>query len=345
VSHSEIGEPRVCRFPKWHVWTRPCVSPKIPEMRIDRELPGWSNLRRGATLIGIGVTLCLTIFLMDEARLAIESGATLMLVAQEAGDLRPGADVWLAGVQAGVVTEIRFLEDAPHESPHLAIRAVLSREAARALRRDAGATIQPSGLLAPFVVDLTAGRGGQPPYDFADTLRAEISVTTRAIVALGDSLRRVLKELQPIVDRLKRDVRAGGGTLAELTTRPAPFFALREDLARLRSLTSHPGSLERLARDTALVAALRRSSDRLEMVAERSVSGRDSRERVRRSLRSLSENVDALGRRLAAARGTAGRAAHDTELDLQLHLLRARLDTVKSELARNPLAWLRFRLF
>ncbi len=321
------------------------MSPKIREMRIDRELPGWSNLRRGATLIGIGVTLCLTIFFMDEARLAIESGATLMLVAQEAGDLRPGADVWLAGVQAGVVTEIRFLEDAPHESPHLAIRAVLSREAARALRRDAGATIQPSGLLAPFVVDLTAGRGGQPPYDFADTLRAEISVTTRAIVALGDSLRRVLKELQPIVDRLKRDVRAGGGTLAELATRPAPFFALREDLARLRSLTSHPGSLERLARDTALVAALRRSSDRLEMVAERSVSGRDSRERVRRSLRSLSENVDALGRRLAAARGTAGRAAHDTELDLQARLLRARLDTVKSELARNPLAWLRFRLF
>lgn len=315
------------------------------EMRIDREPPGWSDLRRGATLIGIGVTLCATIFFMDEARLAIESGATLMLVAREAGDLRPGADVWLAGVQAGVVTEIRFIEDASHESPHLTIRAVLSREAARALRRDAAATILPSGLLAPFVVDLAPGEGGQPPYDFADTLQAEISVTTRTIVALGDSLRRVLEEIEPVVDRLRSDVGAGGGTLAQFAARPAAFVALRDDLARLRSLTSHPGSLERLARDTALAAAVRRSWDRLEMVAERSVSGRDSRERARRSLRSLSENANALGRRLAAAQGTAGRAAHDTELDLQARLLRARLETVKSELARNPLAWLRFRLF
>jgi ABC-type transporter Mla subunit MlaD len=313
-------------------------------MRIDRRPLEWSEVRRGAAQLSAVVVVAVSIFFMDEARLAVESGATLMLTAREAGELRLGGSVWVAGRQAGKVTAIRFVERREADAPNLEIRTILTREAAEALRRDASAKIEPSGLLAPFVVSLSPGSAGEAPYDFSDTLQAEVSVAIGAIAAFGDSLSQVLAELKPVAKRLREEMRHGSGTLQAFSDRGGELATLRANIADFRGTLETPGSIERLVSDTTLSASLRRSGDRLERLAER-VSADPPGGGLGGSIQSLAESLQALHARLEAARGSAGRAFHDREIQNQVRLFRARLDTVRAELAQDPFSWLRVRLF
>jgi ABC-type transporter Mla subunit MlaD len=295
-------------------------------------------------LIFVLATTGTAIFFMDEARRAVESGATLVLVAQEAGELRPGAAVWVAGKHSGKVAEIRFIEGGGPGSPNLLVRMVLTREAARVLRRDARATIQPAGLLAPFVVNLEPGSAGQPAYSYDDTLQANLSLTMRDVAAFGDSLRRVVAELRPLATRLKKDAAVGGGTLAALSRSKGAFTELRANLSALETLAAEAGSLGPLMADTSLATGLRRSGERLQAVALEA-SGREGPKRFGDAARALAENLASLDRHLNSARGTAGRAIHDREIQNQIRLFRARGDSARAELGRRPFRWLRVQLF
>lgn len=311
---------------------------------MDRKQREWSDVRRGAWLIFAIATTGAAIFFMDEARRAVGGGATLVLFAREAGELRPGAAVWVAGKHAGRVDEIRFIEGGGPESPNLLVRTVLTREAASVLRRDARATIEPSGLLAPFVVSLEPGSAGQPAYSYDDTLQADLSLTMRDLAAFGDSLRRVVAQLRPLATRLKEDAAVGGGTLAAFSRSTAAFSELRTNLSALEELAAEPGSLGLLMADTSLATGLRRSSERLQAVALEA-SGREAPRRFGEAVRALAENLASLDRHLNSARGTAGRAIHDEEIQNQIRLFRARADSARAELARRPFRWLRVRLF
>ena len=311
---------------------------------MDRKQREWSDVRRGAWLIFALATTGTAIFFMDETRRAVESGATLVLVAQEAGELRPGAAVWIAGKHAGKVAEIRFIEGGGPGSPNLLVRTVLTREAAGVLRRDARATIQPSGLLAPFVVSLEPGSGGQPAYSYDDTLQANLSLTMRDVAAFGDSLRRVVAELRPLATRLRKDAAVGGGTLAALSRSKGVFTELRANLSAFEELVAEPGSLGLHMADTSLATGLHRSSERLQAVALQASVG-EAPKRFGAAVRALAENLASLDRHLSSARGTAGRAIHDREIQNQIRLFRARADSARAELARRPFRWLRVQLF
>ena len=312
-------------------------------MRADRKPREWSDVRRGMALI-LGLTVvAAVVFFMDEARLAAETGATLVLVAEEAGELRPGASVWVAGKQAGTVAEIRFIEGGGPGSANLRIRAVLTREAARVLRQDARATIRPSGLLAPFVVSLEPGSAGRPAYRFGDTLPADLSPTLGTLTSFADSLRRVAAELTPLAARLREGAVTKDGSLAALSRSRAVFSELQENLAAIQDLGAEPGSLGLLA-DTALANALRRSGERLTAIGA-TASGREGAKRMGEAVQALRASLTSLDRRLSSARGTAGRAIHDREIQNQIRLFRARADSARVELGRAPFRWLRVRLF
>ena len=166
----------------------------------------------------------------------------------------------------------------------------------------------------------------------------------RSVAAFGDSLRGVVAELKLVAARLKEDATVGGGTLAALSRSRGVFEELEANLSALEDLGTEPGSLGLLMADTSLAAGLRRSSERLQTVA-REASGRDGRKRFAAAARALTDILASLDQHLSSARGTAGRALHDREIQKQVGLFRARADSARAELARRPFRWLRVRLF
>lgn len=298
----------------------------------------------------VGVTsVALLIFFVDEIERAITEGPTLMLSTSYAPELDAGSELWIAGHTAGRVRSVRLRPpDAPSHGGML-IEAVLRRDAARHLRRDASARIGRSGMMGPTVVLLDPGTPTEPAFDYSDTLRAPGPPAQEQALAGLDSLVQALEEARPLAERLASELEDGRGTLPALRRDPeamAAFTAQVRRASRLRD-EAERRSLGLLARDTAWSAALRRSAERLRQLE----AAAEERE-AERGAYTLSEAAGRLGERvremeahLEAGGGTAGRALHDDELARQVSLLRARTDSVRAALLAEPLRWLRWRLF
>lgn len=328
----------------------------------DHETTSWREVRTGLLLLAALAALALAVFFSDAIRREVEEGPRLLVVAREAPGIAPGSPVWVAGRPSGRITSVEFLSPRPAERGEVFIEAVLQRDVARAIRSDATASVEPSALLAPEVLAVDPGSPSAPPFDFADTLRTEeTQVRPEEVMALGDSLLVLLRDLRPLGERLRAELREGAGTLPTLRRDPETLEAVDRRLERLSDILARldrgEGSAGRLLADTALAVHLRSLGARLDSLGahlERRAftgAGPDAAEAAG-SPTSLAAALDRLARRTAAldslletGAGTAGRLLYDDAIARETRLLRSRLDSLRVDLARRPLRWFRFRIF
>lgn len=313
----------------------------------DRDRPGWSELRPGLLLLGGLAVVAGSIFFLDVVLRELAEGPELIVTAAEARDLEVGAAVWVAGVPGGRVTAIRFLPPGGKASRRVVLRTSLRSDVAETMRRDASAVIRASALLAPAVVDVRPGRA-EAPYDFSDTLRAANQIDREELQARADSVFERLATLQPLADRLRTRLTEGPGTFAAFARDDALRASLARSLERLDALAARAseGSAARLAADTGLHRALDRVRDRGAALADDGPGSPGWMEGdLRAEMEELRQGLGWLTGRVTGTRGTAGRLRTDPALDREARLLRARLDSVRTELLSRPFRWLRFRLF
>lgn len=320
----------------------------------DPSLPAeWRALRPGLLLMaGITATL-LVIFFLDEVRRAVEEGPRLYVVTQAAPRLQPGSVVWVAGRPAGRVLSVRFRDPDPDGAETIVIEAVVERYAVGVIREDASARIVASGLMAPVILSVRPGSPARPPFDFADTLRSTVALVDQdRALALVDTLRAELARARPAAARLRAMLENGGGTLAALRRDTSLAAGLEHGFRRLEALLypaadEESGSLARLAADTALATRLERIGQALRrLAAERdSAETETAVEALLAALSGLQSSLAALEYDLQAGRGALGRFLYDSAVLRERVLLEARTDSLRLELLRHPLRWLRFRLF
>lgn len=334
----------------------------------------WRQVRTGGLLLAALTVVLAAIFFMDVLVREITEGPVLTVRASEARALEPGATVWVSGVEGGRVLSIRFLPPVP-PSPsagggasrggatrdgrtpggaraappgadgRVVIRAVLREGAARTLRADASARIQPAALLSPSVLVLDPGRSADTPFDFSDTLRARSTVSREDVTAAADSLARRLSRLEPLARRLAGRIREGPGTLAALLRDGETRRSLRRHLGGLAALAGEAsrGGAVRLARDTVLRARLGRIAARVEDLETGDVRGEIRR--LATELGELRTRLRRLESRADAGRGSVGRWLRDEAVRRELRALRGSLEELPGVLLRSPLRWLRIRPF
>lgn len=313
-------------------------------MRTDPTRLEWRRLRTGLLLVGGIAVAVLVVFFLDVVLRELSEGPTLHVAAERASNLRPGAEVWVAGVPAGRVLAVDFREPGTGTGRRVLVRTVLDREAAELLRTDASAVIREAALLAPAVVSVRPG-DADDLFDFSDTLRSQPRTGAEDILVRADSLRRRLNALRPLTDSLDRRLSEGPGTLAALREDSALAAGLRSGLVRARRLAGRAegGSARLLSEDSALAAAWGRIAARGDTL-RRTLPG-DRIAELDRTLAAVDRRLDALERSLAEPRGTAGRLLHDGALERERREMEARIDSLRAELLRQPFRWLRFRLF
>ncbi|MGD8495881.1 MAG: MlaD family protein [Gemmatimonadales bacterium] len=309
----------------------------------------WSDVRLGLILLAAAVPLAIGVFWLDEIQRMFVEGPQLVVTADEIHGLEPGDGVWIAGHAAGRVTEISFVGTAGEEAGRVAVRLVLLRDAAPALRRDAQARIGSGALLEPPVVKISPGSPGAPPYDFADTLAVSTLPGLEEFRALADSGRAALESLQGAAGTLKRELETGSGTLPRLRRDPELVARLQRSRTRaaaLRQAWDESGAAT-VWRDTVLHARAAGVADRLRdlstAVAADSTLGAAAQ--IPPALDALGARANRLSRRLEAAEGTLGRLGADDELRRQTERTRALLDSLLVESKERPLRFLHFRLF
>jgi hypothetical protein len=294
----------------------------------------------------------LAVFFLDDVLRATQEGPRITIAAASAPGLEPGTAVWVAGQPVGRVLDVVFRPPDRARGDNVIIHAVLRRTVGDVIRADASVAMHPSGLLEPVVVSIRPGTPSLPPFDFADTLRAvSEALDQEYVLELLDSLREAGSRLSDRAGRLGRVLDGSSGTLSALASDESLRAVLRQDLGRLRDVLARDleaGSLGRLMTDTLMPARMDSVRARLAVLSQ--MSGEDHEERI--GFETLAGHLDGLMTRIAgleamldAGEGTAGRALRDREVQDQLTLLRARLDSVVAELTARPDRWLRLRIF
>jgi len=311
----------------------------------------WRDVRTGAlVLLGL-VPVAAGVFFLDALRRAFIEGPTLIVVAEEIGGLTPGAAVWVAGKPAGRVTHISFIDARVDRPGSIALRVVLRRRAAPALRRDAHAQVGRSALLSPPIVKLDPGSPALPPFDFADTLVVSPAPDVDDFRALADSGRHAVGELAVGLGRLARELDTGRGTLPRLRRDPGLAGELArqgERAAALRAAWGGDDGPRALLADTAVRRSARRLGADLGALRARSADttpAARSRRDLAAALASVRERLGRLEERLELGEGTLGRMATDDALRTRATRARAALDSLRADAAAHPLRYLRFRLF
>jgi ABC-type transporter Mla subunit MlaD len=297
-------------------------------------------------------TVSLAVFFLDDVLRATQEGPRITIAAASAPGLEPGSTVWVAGQPVGRVLDVLFRPPAAASHDNVIIRGVLQRTVGDVIRADASVSIRPSDLLAPVVVSIRPGTPSLPPFDFSDTLRVvSEALDQEYVLELLDSLRAAGTQLSDRAGRLDRMLDGSSGTLSALVADESLRAALRRDLARLRDLLARDleaGTLGRLLTDSLMPARMDSVRARLATFSEAAGEGEEERTRLEtlaRNLDGLMTRIAGLEARLDAGEGTAGRALRDREIQDQMALLRARLDSVVAELSARPDRWLRFRIF
>jgi phospholipid/cholesterol/gamma-HCH transport system substrate-binding protein len=298
------------------------------------------------SLVGISTF----VFFLDTIRRSLLEGPRIVVLAAEARGLIPGSDVWIAGSPAGRVTDVAFGDPAGPEGGRVVVHALLHRTAIPYLRAGAEARISSSSLLAPVVLKLTPGDPSSGPFDPVDTLSVPRNETTEEFVRLAGDSRVVMESLFFELEALRERLDEGPGTIASLRGDSVLLSRFRRLADQARTLSDAIGERDGLASLIAgdsvgpalggLVSGFRTLA-----AGSQPTEVRDSVVELVSALERISVSLSTLDSDLRAGRGTAGRALNDDEIVRQQRLLRARLDSVRSELMWQPWRWLRFKLF
>jgi phospholipid/cholesterol/gamma-HCH transport system substrate-binding protein len=290
----------------------------------------WSELKIGVlTLIAIVIAAGVIFLLSGEGGFFWQRYA-LKARFPNAGGLKSGAPVRLAGVEVGSVTAIEFAGD------RVDITFELSKDMRPRVTDQSVAIIGSVSLLGESALDIKAATAGTPIPDWGYVK------TGRTPGQLADVSEQANQGLIQATELL-RDIRTGKGSLGKLVTDDTLY---RETTALLEAakavaenLRAGRGTLGRLNNDPAAYEALKTSLENLQGITDRINNGEGSLGRLLKddafadSLNSATKNIDGITARLNRGEGTAGRLLTDDALYKRIDALTARLDEVMTKLS------------
>src|ERR1039457_1754143 len=169
----------------------------------------WSQLKVGVFIVCALVFLAAGILLMGkQTKLFVPKGKFFVIMSDVAG-LKVGAPVWLAGVDVGTVTAIRF--DKPRETNEVKVTLEVDSEALKKIASDSTITVKTRGLMGEKYVDITPGQvySRAPPTQLHGT----------SLIKLDDVMAKAGTAFDQLNDIIKK-VNLGEGTLGRFTKDP-----------------------------------------------------------------------------------------------------------------------------
>ena len=299
---------------------------------------GWAQVRAGIFILAILVVLAGAILLMGQKTKLFTATNTLHITMDNVAGLKVGAPVWLAGVDVGVVEQIRF--KAPKTSNEVKITMEVDREALKKVGPDSRITIKTRGLMGEKYVDIVPSQHYyEKPGD---------SFSGQSVPSIDDVAQKAggtFDKLNSIAD----DIRQGKGTLGKLATDTTLYTSTVQLSTELRQLTatinSGQGSLGRFTRSNEpydkMMSILTRADQTLQEIqnSEGTLSRLIYDKSLFTKLTALADksiqaadDVRELNRKLTSKESTLGMLLNDKELHDKALTLITRADTSMKDL-------------
>jgi phospholipid/cholesterol/gamma-HCH transport system substrate-binding protein len=243
----------------------------------------WSQVRMGIFIVVALLLFAAGVLLMGNKTKMFVSKGKLSLIMTDVAGLKVGAPVWLAGVDVGVVTSIRF--ERPDQANEVEITLEVDQGSLRKIGKDSTITIKTRGLMGEKYVDITPSRHlvTVPETRVYGTNVPKLDdVMQKAAVAfdhLNDTMEKVtngqgsvgkmiadprlyenLTKLSSELNRFISTANSGEGTIGKLNNSPELYDRMLSTLAHadatLNDLEQADGTLNKLIYDKSLYEKL-----------------------------------------------------------------------------------------
>jgi phospholipid/cholesterol/gamma-HCH transport system substrate-binding protein len=294
----------------------------------------WSQLRVGLTVLIASITLMVLIFLMSGTGGWFTRKITLRSYLDNAGGLREGAPVRLAGVDIGNVTRIRIVGGNPLTPVEITMK--VNTKYSFNLRKDSVTLLSTAGVLGETYVDIDSSAAKGPEARDGDTLPAHSQPELQDVVRASQGTLQNMDALLKRVDRILAFVESGQGSLGKVIYDPALYDQLNTTVAEFKGLVDDiqngKGTLGPLFTSDEAYKKAVAAIDKLNAIADDLQQGKGTAGKLLKdpalyeNANQTITNVRQLTGDINAGKGALGKMTHDQEFA-------ARLQTTVNNLA------------
>ena len=289
----------------------------------------WSQLKVGLVSIASLTLLAATIFLITGQTGFFSETAMLHTYSSDAGGLKTGAVVRLAGVDVGNISQVSLSgRSEPGEAVEITFE--VNSRFLPDIRSDSRVMLAAEGLLGERYINITKGTAeAEPiadggPVPFRET--AEFSELVGGSRDLLDNLNVLTSRLNSVVETIE----TGQGTVGKFVTDDTLFRRLDATVSQAETLVADlnegKGSLGRLLKSEEFYTKVDTTVDKLQSIADKIESGDGTVARLINdpSLYRNAEQLMASGRTMLdninQGQGTLGKLATEDEFYQRLNL-------------------------
>jgi phospholipid/cholesterol/gamma-HCH transport system substrate-binding protein len=313
----------------------------------------WDQLKVGSLIVVALLVLGVALYKLGKAVNLFSKRYELHAFLKEAGGLRVGGSVMVAGQLAGNIKDIRFLPVDNDTLRNIKIIVGIDQALQEQVRRDSKARVRTLGLLGDKIIDISPGTPRFTPLHNGDTIPVQPSldyeeVLGKAALAVDDVV-GLTKDMRILTQSLV----SGKGTMGQLLTNPALYNQLESTLGRTNALLyrvqTSRGTIARFLDDPRLYDEMVGAIGGVDslLVAMRSRNGSIGRlltdtsmyaqgVATIQSFAAIAANADSLMKGIAAGRGMAGKMLTDDELYTSLQKLVNDFAALIADIRKDP---------
>jgi phospholipid/cholesterol/gamma-HCH transport system substrate-binding protein len=301
----------------------------------------WAQLRVGILVIVSLVVLGIGIFFISGQVGFFARHYTLKCYLPNAGDLREGAQVRLAGISVGNVAKIRMSPFTDRQRA-VEIDMKLARTYEDDIRADSVASVETVGLLGDSYIDITRGSPGEQVVPD----EGEVKYLQKAVVAtVVQNTNDVITNLNTIsskLDDITTQIQSGKGSIGKLIYDQTLYSKLNDTISNAQNLIDRAqrgeGTIGKLMVDETLYNRTLGTLDRLDKVIDQVQHGNGSLARfisdpsAYNNLNRLMANGNAVIDGINQGHGTLGKLAKDEQFYDRMNSTLAHLDTITARI-------------
>ena len=289
----------------------------------------WSQLRVGLTVLFASITLAVLIFVMSGTGGWFTSKITLRSYFDNAGGLREGAPVRLAGVDIGNVTAVRIVDGKPITPVEVTMK--VNTKYKFNLRKDSVTLLATAGVLGETYVDIDSSVAKGPAATDGDTLAARSQPDIQDVVRASQGTLQNMDALLKRLDRIVAFVESGQGSIGKVIYDPALYDRLNATVTEFKGLMdeiqSGKGSLGPLLTSDEAYKKVITAIDKMNMLVDELQQGKGTAgkllkdEELYNNANKTIANVRQMTDDINAGKGALGKMTHDQEFAAKLQKL------------------------
>jgi phospholipid/cholesterol/gamma-HCH transport system substrate-binding protein len=292
------------------------------------------------------------VYMVAENQKYFEKKYSLYMHLPNAQGLNSGAFVALSGLKIGVVGKMQLNTEI--ERLGIITEIKIGEEYQEYITTSSVAMIKTMGILGDKYVDITIGKPGEETLQAGNFIKSDPGIDPYEFMDDAAKMVTELKKTLYNIEVLTSEATAGKGIVGKLFKDPASeakFDRLLANTERISDgLAKGKGSLGRILQDTTLYVRLNNSAENFQAILDSMHNGKGAFAQLLADtafyprLRAMAVKTDSLLYRLQHG-GTVAKLLNDEQLYQNLVNLTRSLDSLSTDIKKNPGRYVQVKVF